>query len=141
MTEDEPDYDAIGDLVIDEVRAVVGDAKTASDVDLAAVREVVRTTLLREGVDADLIREVDASADTDVGRYGFYIFDRISLVGQLIRPPAPANPGPPKDRTPLDPTRKAEAKRRAAAGETKEQIAEDFDVHLSVVYSAVHSFD
>lgn len=141
MTEVEPDYDAIGDLVIDEVRAVGGDAKTAADVDLAAVREAIRTTLLREGVDVDLIREVDANADTDVGRYGFSIVDRISLVGQLIRPPAPVSPGTPKDRTPLDPVRKAEAKRRAAAGEAKERIAEDFDVHLSVVYSAVHSFD
>lgn len=56
-------------------------------------------------------------------------------------PPAPVAPWPPKDRTHPDPARKAEAQRRAAAGETKEQIAEDFDVHRSVVYSAVHSFD
>ncbi len=84
---------------------------------------------------------VDASAGTDVGSYGFYIFDRISLAGQLIRRSAPSDPGPPKDRTPLDPVRKAEAKRRAAAGESTERIAEDFDVHPSVVYSAVHSFD
>ena len=139
--DDELDYEAIGDVVINEVRAVVGDAKTAADVDLGAVRRTIRATLLREGVDAELIREVDANADTEVGHYGFYIFDRMSQGGQLIRLPLPPNPGPPKDRPPLDPVRKEEAKRRAAAGESKERIAEDFDVHLSVVYSAVHSFD
>ncbi|TWS23315.1 hypothetical protein FK268_13520 [Tsukamurella sputi] len=141
MADDELDYDAIGDLVIDEVRAVVGDAEVAAAVDLDVVREVILTTLLREGVDAGLIREVDADAATKAGSYGFCIEDRISLGGNLIRLPTPVDPAPPKDRMPLDPVRKAEARQRAAAGESKERIAEEFNVHLSVIYCAVHSFD
>jgi hypothetical protein len=81
------DYEHIGDLVIERIREVVGDAATAADVDLAAVCEAIYDTLLREEIDPHTVVDVRASADGGCGSYYFYIVDRMSHGGALIEAP------------------------------------------------------